>query len=1208
MTKIILRIYDLFKKSPVMTIGLFLIITGVLVASVLTLSYKEDISDFLPLDEENQTALAIYQDISGANKIYAIISDRNDEISEPDSIVEAVKLFVENVEKGDSIQYLSHITHSIDMEKMTDVINDVYENIPYFLTDSDYSRIDSLLNIPGFVTSRLLEDKQLLMFPSSGMVGQYISKDPLNLFTPVIGRLQTEGMSANFEIYDGYILTPDGRRAIVILESSFGAHESENNAKLVEQLKGAVAETQTILPDIDIHLIGGPVVAVSNSNQIKSDSILAVCIAGILILFLLIYVFRNLWNILLIIISVGWGWLFAMGAIALYYSSVSIIVIGIASVILGIAVNYPLHLIDHLQYSSHPRNALKEIISPLIIGNVTTVGAFLCLVPLNAPALHDLGLFSSLLLIGTILFVLIFLPQIVRTRRKSEGSTYSPTLITRLANVSLEGNKYVVVCILLLTGIFGYFSLKTEFDSDMRNINYMTEQQKSDMTYFQTLFSARKDAETLYIVSNGASWDEALTQNENINITLDSLERCKLLTRNNSVSSFLSSKQLQYEKLEKWNRMINRHKILLTDSLRSATLAVGFNPTAFEPFESIVNADYKIKEFTDFENLISSLFAGNLSKDETTGRHSLVQTVEVPLEEEEHVKDILSKKKEFGAQFFDVKSMNGSIANTLSNDFNYIGIACGCIVFIFLWLSFGSIELAIVSFLPMAISWIWILGIMGLLDIKFNIVNVILATFIFGQGDDYTIFITEGLTYEFAYRKKLLASYKSSIIVSALIMFIGIGTLIFAKHPALRSLGEVTVVGMLSVVIMAYLFPPLVFNWLVKCNEKRRYQPITLKSILCAGLGIIIIFLQIITGYIAGTVMFIISKPSRSKRLLFRCFISSCLIFDLEKVFKINLEFIENCKEDDGMPAFFIANNRTILDLFCLMSLSPKAILVCESGLKLNTVIFTLLKWSDFLIINDDRERTTELLKPLISEGYGITLCYKVWNQDDNETEVKNNIEKALQIAQSIELDLIPVSIVDIPDITPKFSLFSVKATKCIKTGERITGKELSDTVDISTQAKILYSRYTADCRQLYYEFSNLEEFIPIVFQRYIYKGRDIEVNARKTLKVYKKSQSEIQGLSEIRRFYIYDKAGQGELALLLALLYPESTIYCILDSPDKREILKGCIEDFITNVHDVEFNEIETSLKSDSKFFEVLPGYYSNPVFTKFESNVLIL
>ena len=77
MNRLILHIYDFFKKSPLLAWGIFLILTTVLVLSILSLSYKEDISDFLPLDEKNQTALSIYQDVSGANKIYAIISTKD---------------------------------------------------------------------------------------------------------------------------------------------------------------------------------------------------------------------------------------------------------------------------------------------------------------------------------------------------------------------------------------------------------------------------------------------------------------------------------------------------------------------------------------------------------------------------------------------------------------------------------------------------------------------------------------------------------------------------------------------------------------------------------------------------------------------------------------------------------------------------------------------------------------------------------------------------------------------------------------------------------------------------------------------------------------------------------------------------------------------------------------------------------------------------
>lgn len=1173
MTKPILKIYDFFRESPFSAWGLFLAVTIGLIASILTLAYKEDISDFLPLDEDNHTALTVYQDISGANKIYAIISLTDSTFINPDSLVSGVDSFVEEIESIDSLNYLLGITKTIDIENMSMVMDEVYKNIPYFLTDEDYARIDSILSIKGYVDTQLVEDKQLLMLPSSGMVGLNISRDPLNLFTPVLGRLQEGDMPVQFETYDGYILSPDGQKAIVILESSFGAHESENNAKLLKLLDSAVTSTELCNPGIDIHIIGGPVIAVSNANQIKKDSIMAISVAGILILLLLLYVFRNLWNILLIIVSVGWGWLFAMGGIALYYDSVSIIVIGIASVILGIAVNYPLHLIEHLKDSSHPRVALKEVISPLIVGNVTTVGAFLCLVPLNAPALHDLGLFSSLLLVGTIFFVLIFLPHIIKTK-SSNSNQPNPYFISKLAGISLDSNKYAIGVIILLTFIFGYFSLNTEFDSDMRNINFMTKEQKTDVDYFQSLFSTEKDTKSIFIVSNGNSWNDALSQNELIDRTIDSLSGQGLVKRHNAVSSFLLSKETQKKKLDKWNTILNEHYALLRDTLQKAAITNGFNPEAFAQFDQIISGNYQPKEFDDFEPLVSTVFIGNISQDKESGRHSLVQTIEVPNEKVEDVKNILAENKEFGGQFFDVRSMNGSIANTLSNDFNYIGIACGCIVFLFLWLSFGSVELAIVSFIPMAVSWIWILGIMGILGIKFNIVNVILATFIFGQGDDYTIFMTEGMTYEFAYRKTLLNSYKSSIIVSAIIMFIGIGTLIFAKHPALKSLGEVTVVGMLSVVLMAYLFPPLIFNWLVKRNDKVRYRPITLKKILYSGFCAATFFVQLITAYVWGFFLFVISKPSPRKRLWFHKYNCSIFRFDIKRMPGINLIYENDSCEKFEKPAVIICNHQSLLDSFCMMFLSPKIILLANEHIRVNPIIRIIFKWSNFISVSEGAPNIVDNLKSLVSEGYSIAIFPEGARPENGFGEVMRFHKGAFHIAEKLNLDIIPVYLYGLNQIMPKGAALSNGGTMYIGIGKRIPIEKLKGIGDLAYQARTMRNHYKEHLAKIHKQIMTVQEVSPIVFDKYLYKGRDIELSSSKIIKKIQKYSESLSSINSSVPIFVIDEIGNGEICLVLTLMYPHTEIFCSLISAEAKSVLTGCIQNFTTHIHILEEGE----------------------------------
>ena len=791
--------FNFFHNHTSLRRLVLLTLTIALVVSVFQLSYKEDISDFMPLTDEEKLDMEIYQDISGVNKLVVLFSCDKEN---PDSTIAAIDLFQESVQKMDTHNWTSDMVTRFDMEKVGEVTEFVYQNIPYFLTERDYARMDSLLRADNYVTEQLDRDREMLMFPSGGLLSENISRDPLNLFTPVLSKLQGLQQENKFEMYDGYIFTPDMSRAIVMLSSPFGNSETDKNSQLLQLLTSGIEQMNARYPNIEAHVLGGPQIAVGNAQQIKHDSIFAVSLAVVLILALLFLSFRSLRNILLIAFSIGWGWLFALGALALFHDNISIIVVGISSVILGIALNYPLHLIAHIGHETDIRQALKEISAPLLVGNITTVGAFLALVPLNSVALRDLGLFASLLLIGTIFYVLVFLPhqvsvpkKVEEVKEKDDGLVARGNrLLDRISHIRLENKSWLVGIVIVLTLVFGWFSFQVEFDSNLANINYMTDEQRADMDYFQKLtaddtVSAKR---TLYVVSSAPTIDAAL----------DSCNSKKI----NGVSQFLASESMQKERISRWKEFVSKHHDLLNAQFAKAAKAKGFSVDAFSDFQQIINGNYEPREFSYFAPLTSTVFSGNIVKQ---NQYFIVDKLSVEPSEIEKVKSSIPGS-------FDIESLNSSLANSLSDNFNYIGWSCSLIVFFFLWFSFRKIELAIISFVPMAISWVWILGLMAILGIKFNIVNVILATFIFGQGDDYTIFMTEGCIYEHKTGKPILASYKRSILLSAIIMFIGIGTLIVAKHPALHSLAEITIVGMSSVVFMSWLVPPLLFRLIYK--------------------------------------------------------------------------------------------------------------------------------------------------------------------------------------------------------------------------------------------------------------------------------------------------------------------------------------------------------------------------------------------------------
>ncbi len=129
--------------------------------------------------------MQVYQDVSGASKIIAIFQASDSLNANPDDMVEAIDYFENIVSEKDSAAYVRELTTQINLEKISEYTDFVYSNIPYFLSEEDYTRMDSLLNTPGYILSRLEEDKELLMFPTSGLLSENLQRDPLNLFSPL---------------------------------------------------------------------------------------------------------------------------------------------------------------------------------------------------------------------------------------------------------------------------------------------------------------------------------------------------------------------------------------------------------------------------------------------------------------------------------------------------------------------------------------------------------------------------------------------------------------------------------------------------------------------------------------------------------------------------------------------------------------------------------------------------------------------------------------------------------------------------------------------------------------------------------------------------------------------------------------------------------------------------------------------------------------
>ena len=801
--RFLLRIYDFFASRKSVFWLCMPLCFLMCVAAALRLDYKEDITDFLPLDAKQKQSMDYYRRISQSERI-VILFDGGD----TDTLLDAVDRFATLAREKDTV-IAAHLTAQIDMQLYMDVLRWVYANIPYFLDEQDYARLDSLLAQPDAVVHGVDNCRRVMQMPVSGFMHLAVTSDPLSLFAPVVGSLRDfQPVSDRFISMDGYMLTQDGRMAFAFCRSPYGDGETGQNTVLVHNLETLCRNVMNEFPKTHIRLIGAPVIAVENASCIRRDSLFSVGLALIVILAVLCYCFRrDLRAIPLIVLTIAFGWLFAMAVMGLTAGSVSVIVLGMGSIIIGIAVNYPLHILFHQRYTSSTRQTLREVAAPLVIGNITTVGAFMALVPLDAVALRDLGIFAASMLIGTILFSILFLPQLMKPAKPMPLQETEQLFSSRPTD--RPALRYsTLIGIVLLTAVFWYIGRDLSFDADISHINYMTPQQRADVAYFSSLAGETGTAD-VYIVEP----QDNATRPEDLGTQASCLRSSVI----HSPWRWLPSEEEQQRRLALWNIFWSTRRDALLNQLQDEAARQGFSQKAFDPFVSLLTAEWSPRAFDYFLPLAENMLPGYWMTDSTGV--SLVTRVSVPKEQLTEAENSLRTSASQDAYVFDIHSLNASLAEQLSDNFDYIGLVCSLLVFFFLWLSFRSLRAAVVAFLPMAVSWVWIMGIMHLLGLQFNIVNVILATFIFGQGDDYTIFVVEGLQYEHATGRRMLPQFRRSIILSAVIMFAGIGVLVIARHPAMFSLGAVTLIGMAVVVLMANVIPPLLRRFLFKTSK-----------------------------------------------------------------------------------------------------------------------------------------------------------------------------------------------------------------------------------------------------------------------------------------------------------------------------------------------------------------------------------------------------
>lgn len=809
MNKLNLKIFAFFKKHKALLYTIIIVLMGLFIYFGTKVQFDEDISKIFPSTQIGSSENLVFEDLKVKDKIFLLFVPKSDSV-EMDQMVELCDAFVDSLLiKDTSTQYIDNILSQVDGDLFVNCISYLYENAAVFLDEKDLQQIDLLLNEDSI--NKQMESNYNTILSASGMAYyDLIRNDPVAFRNVLMykGEQLRESLGGNYLVYENHFFTPDSTIGLAFLSPNFKSFDSKSGTKLVKNLEKEIAAFQTAHPDMEILMHGAPINSAFNSRQIKQDLVMTLGISIIIVCALIFFCFKNPSTLPLLILPVVLGMFFGLTFIYFFKGSMSLISLGIGAIILGIALSYSIHILTHYKYVTSPKTVIKDQTVPLILSCLTTIGAFMGLFFTESDLLRDFGMFASLTLIGTTIACLIFLPQFLHPL-KNKRSKSAFKIVERMTNFPLDQQKWLVISIAILCCICFYTSRWVSFDTNLKNIGYFD----ANVTRSIKLLSDKTTHgfSTTYYAASSTNLDSAIMANINLEKNLQKLKSDGLIHKYSNISALLIPEAEQQQRIQQWNNFWTPEK---KEAVKKMVLQSGndfhFQAAFFDPFFDMLDKSYTPVSIYDADIIPPAILSNIIEKSGDT--YLIFTPVQSKPEDVKTISNLLTPND--NCVVIDPMYYTSNLVQLISNDFNMILLISSIFVFVVLLCAFRSLIIAVVAFLPMFLSWYVVVGIMGIFNLQFNILNIIISTFIFGVGVDYSIFIMNGLLTQKNKNNHLLLYHKTAIFFSAFALIVSISSLIFAKHPAMSSVGLVTLIGMSSTVLITYTLQPFLFRWL----------------------------------------------------------------------------------------------------------------------------------------------------------------------------------------------------------------------------------------------------------------------------------------------------------------------------------------------------------------------------------------------------------
>jgi hypothetical protein len=783
-------------------VGVLLAVLGLSTISRNRLNENENIFDMLPQSPDFKNYRELVRIFRPDNKTFFLLRKSRPDIAEEELLLAADDLAagLAQAQKND-VRLFPRLVYRLDINPM-EAVDFYLARQGIFFDQARQEEISRRLNSTWLGERFAAIKKQLLNSPSPGLL-RVVANDPLDVCGDHFQELQNLSQSQEMvTLHRGRLFSEDLSSILIMAEPVAEIADVKEARGLVQQVEMIFAQVKKRHAGIDVAWMSGQRFSVENSQIIRGDVARVFLVSLILIFLWLWLTLRQVRSVIILAMPSIFGFALALFLVSLTNSTISIMAVGMASILLGITDDYGIYILCYGRESGNARQAAGVIRHPLFMAVATTVIAFAALMLSRITILRQLGEMATYAIIGAAVFALYFMPPLISwfgLEKASDTGMDVGSMQRRLFGLTPAKSSALIV---LLSVLFvpGFTRLRVE--NDLQNYNAVSGDFQRDIKEIGTVLPM--DRKTVYAVAGANDMQSALQLNRDLVLELGRLQKNGLFREISSIAAILPPRAQQAANLERWRKFWDESKKNeLVAALKKAAGGTGVAFPVFQPYlRRLGNGAMQPVGSGDLPASLQELVGEYLRN--SAGK-TYVLTRITPAENCD-MESLMEHLRRWNPDLIvaDLGVIRNKTMRLFINGLLKLSVLIFVLIIIFLLVFLRDIRRCLAIILPLILAALWTLGLLGWLGIKIDASSCMISIVIFGVIIDYSIYITDSI------KRGTFGALPVALTLSWFSTMIGFGSLLIARHPVLKAFGITTVVstfcGWLAVSLSSFIY------------------------------------------------------------------------------------------------------------------------------------------------------------------------------------------------------------------------------------------------------------------------------------------------------------------------------------------------------------------------------------------------------------------